>query len=248
MTVDVGEAEQQMAVLALTGTEQVHDSPLRVQGMRAACSRPVSFDNLAMDGGDFLGAPGDYLREPDFSTGAWRTTAVTFGGLEALVELAVAQLKARGRDADPHQRARIGQALIAQETARLWGSKAAVTGESATIDPADAVAYVTLARLAVETACLDAMRLMQRSLGLAAFDGSTRWSVSAAIWRPICANPPRTRPWRRPLSISCGGCRTRHAADRLNEGRGVSAAASHTAIRRSGHSAGRSSRADPGAP
>jgi alkylation response protein AidB-like acyl-CoA dehydrogenase len=172
VTVDVGEAEPQMAVLALTGAERVLDSTLRAQGMRAARSLPVSFDGMPIDAGDFLGVPGDYLREPDFSTGAWRTTAVTLGGLEALVDLAASQLVARGRDADPHQRARIGQALLAQETARLWTREAAAFGEGVAADPADAVAYVNLARLAVETACLDAIRLVQRSLGLAAFGAS----------------------------------------------------------------------------
>ena len=169
VTMDTGAAELQMAVLALDGREQVRPSTMQVQGMRAARSLPVAFDGLPIGPADFLGEPGDYLREPDFSAGAWRTAAVTLGGLEALVELAAAHLVARGRDADPHQRARLGQALMARETAGLWMRKAAVLGESATTDPADAVAYVDLARLAVEAATLDAIRLVQRSLGLAAF-------------------------------------------------------------------------------
>ena len=169
VTVDTGAAEPRMAVLTLTGAEQVRPSTRHVQGMRAACSLPVGFDGMPIDEGDYLGAPGDYLREPDFSAGAWRTTAVTLGGLEALVTEARQQLVARRRDADPHQLARIGQALIAQETARLWTREAAIRGESATADAAETVAFVNLARLAVEAACLDAMRLVQRSLGLAAF-------------------------------------------------------------------------------
>jgi alkylation response protein AidB-like acyl-CoA dehydrogenase len=59
--------------------------------------------------------------------------------------------------------------LIAQETARLWTAAAAKRAESAKGPVADRVAYVNLARIAVETACLEAMQLAQRALGLAAF-------------------------------------------------------------------------------
>ena len=58
--------------------------------------------------------------------------------------------------------------LIATETARLWMATAAERAEHAEGDPADAVAYVGLARLAVEQACLDVIVLAQRSLGVAA--------------------------------------------------------------------------------
>ena len=58
--------------------------------------------------------------------------------------------------------------LIAQETARLWTARAAEIAEHGTAPVPDQVAYVNLARIAVEAACLDAMRHAQRALGLAA--------------------------------------------------------------------------------
>jgi alkylation response protein AidB-like acyl-CoA dehydrogenase len=137
-----------------------------MQGMRAATTGQVHF--ASVDATPF-GAPGDYLREPDFSTGAWRTSAVTLGGLDALLGEAARQLRARGRLDDPHQQARMGQALIAGETARLWMQSAAPRAEAADAAPADAIAYVNFARLAVERACLDAIALVQRCLGVAAF-------------------------------------------------------------------------------
>ena len=79
------------------------------------------------------------------------------------------QLRAAGRLDDPHHLHRLGTAMIACETARLWVREAARAAEDPGADPADAVAYTGLARIAVETACLDAMRLVQRSLGLSAF-------------------------------------------------------------------------------
>ena len=137
-----------------------------LQGMRAAATGQMRFhDTLATA----FGRDGDYLREPDFSAGAWRTSAVTLGGLQALVAETMRQIVSRGRGHDPHQQARIGQALIARETASLWMQQAALRAENAEAGPADAIAYVNLARLAVERACLETITLVQRSLGVAAF-------------------------------------------------------------------------------
>ena len=67
------------------------------------------------------------------------------------------------------QQARFGEILIAQETAHLWVERAGSRAELASGDPGEKIAYVNLARIAVETACLDALRHAQRSLGLTAF-------------------------------------------------------------------------------
>ncbi len=165
VTATAGEGEPRLMLVDVTSA-QVTPLPGALLGMHAAVTGRVRFDGLR---GVAFGAPGDYLREPDLSTGAWRTSAVTLGGLEALAAVARAQLAARGRHADPHQQARMGHVLIAEETARLWMHAAAARAEDTDADPAAAVAYVNLARLAVERACLDTIELVQRSLGLAAF-------------------------------------------------------------------------------
>ncbi len=143
--------------------------PGSLSGMRAATTGQVAFQGVDAT---VFGMPGDYLREPDFSCGAWRTSAVTLGGLDALVEAYRHQLAGRGRAGDPHQQARFGEALIAAETARLWMAEASAQAEAAAAGPA-AVAYVGLARLAVERACLDVIALAQRSLGVAAVQRGT---------------------------------------------------------------------------
>jgi hypothetical protein len=137
--------------------------------MRAAVTGMVDFSGVTLDHDAVLGRPGDYLREPDFSCGAWRGSAVAQGGLTALLEGAIDELRARGRLDNPHQLARVGEAAIARETCALWIRSAARIAEDGRADPREAVAYVGLARIAVETACLDAIRLVQRSLGLSAF-------------------------------------------------------------------------------
>jgi len=137
-----------------------------LHGMRAAANGVVTLDGVA--GGPCFGEPGDYLREPDFSCGAWRASAAALGALEALVEATRTQLIARRHDRAEMQQARFGTIVIARDTARLWVERACAAAEHPG-DPAEQVATVNLARIAVETACLDAMRAIQRSLGLAAF-------------------------------------------------------------------------------
>ena len=143
--------------------------PASLSGMRGACTGRHDFSGLVRPADMLVGAPGDYLRQPEFSAGAWRGMAVALGGIDRLVSLFCAALADRGRDTNPHQRVRIGEALIAQETASLWTRKAALVAEGDRFDPGDVAATVNLARIACETAGLDVIRLVQRGLGLSAF-------------------------------------------------------------------------------
>jgi alkylation response protein AidB-like acyl-CoA dehydrogenase len=165
------EAGNQMLMIGTAGVP-ITDRGVKLAGMRAAATGSVDLNGVALHHDALIGAAGDYLREPAFSTGAWRSSAVALGGLAALIDTARDQLCARGRADNPFQRMRFGQSIIAHESGRLWLLEAVKRVDSA---PAgEAVAYVNLARTAVETACLDALRHMQRSLGLAAFmQGST---------------------------------------------------------------------------
>jgi alkylation response protein AidB-like acyl-CoA dehydrogenase len=162
-----------MLVVTLNGGERVRPLQAPLQGMRAAVTGTVEFSGCTIAPDAVLGTPGDYLAEPDFSAGAWRGSAVASGGLCSLVDHLTETLRTQGRADDPHQRARLGSALIAWETSRLWVLQAARIAEDPHSDPATAVAYAGLARIAVEHACLDAMRLVQRSLGLGAFRQGT---------------------------------------------------------------------------
>jgi len=143
----------------------------RMQGMRAAVTGRISFEGNRIASEDWIGAEDDYLREPAFSVGAWRGSAVTCGGLEVLIDLSMRHLVARGRAADPHQLARMGRVWIARESALLWLGRSAEAAQRsfAEDDTAECVATVNLARIAIETASLEAITLVERSLGLAAF-------------------------------------------------------------------------------
>ena len=155
------EAPPQMLLLRLPPGERADLMPWTAQGMRASATGTML---LTGSTGEALGEPGDYLRQPEFSAGAWRFAAVHCGGLEALLGGLHDHLRQTGRGADPHQAARLGQAAMASETARLW-----VTSAASRADTADGAAYANLARLSVERAALDILELVQRSVGLNAF-------------------------------------------------------------------------------
>ena len=153
--------------------ETVTALPSPLQGMRAAVTGAVDFTGCELSADALLGQPGDYLREPDFSAGAWRGSAVALGGLIALIDHGVNQLRLSGRLDTPHTQARLGQVFIARETSRLWVHAAARIAEDDTAQTNHRTTSVGLARIAVETACLDAMRLLQRSIGLSSFRQGT---------------------------------------------------------------------------
>jgi alkylation response protein AidB-like acyl-CoA dehydrogenase len=162
------EAPPRMLLIPLAPGDRADLSGWTAQGMRASATGAMDFTGIAVDPGMPIGQPGDYGRQPDFSAGAWRFAAVHCGGLEAVLGTLRDHLRRTGRGGDPHQAARLGQAAIAAGTARLWVEAAATRAEAPDARE-EAVAFVNLARLAVERAALDVLELAQRSVGLAAF-------------------------------------------------------------------------------
>ena len=140
-----------------------------MHGMRASATGSIDLSGLRIEADDLLGGPGDYLREPVFSGGAWRFATVQLGGIERLLDELRLHLTRTNRGGDPYQQARVGTAAMAAETARLWVAAAAALNESPPDDPGEVIAYVNLARSAVERAGLDVLELTHRSIGLAGF-------------------------------------------------------------------------------
>jgi alkylation response protein AidB-like acyl-CoA dehydrogenase len=163
---------RRMIVLPRIGASDRADlSRWTAQGMRASATGAVDFTGVVIHPIEIVGRDGDYERQPWFSAGAWRFAAVQLGGMERLFDLLRRHLQETNRGRDPHQATRLGQAIMAVETARLWVAEAASTTDAplGSRAPEQLVAYVNLARLAVESAALDLMQLVQRSVGLQAF-------------------------------------------------------------------------------
>ena len=164
--------------------------------MRASATGAVDFTGLALTPEMPIGAPGDYLRQPDFSAGAWRFAAVQCGGLEAVLGALREHLRRTGRGGDPHQAARLGQAAMAAETARLWVDAAAVRAEA---EPAaDEARDLCEPRPDRRWSGRRSTCWNWRSArsGWPPSCGRTRWNGCAATSPPICASRRRTAPWR----------------------------------------------------
>ena len=93
-----------MLVVTLNAGERVRPLEAPLQGMRGAVTGAVDFSGCSIETDSGLGTPGDYLREPDFSAGAWRGSAVASGGLRGLVDLAAETCALRGASMIPIRR------------------------------------------------------------------------------------------------------------------------------------------------
>lgn len=89
--------------------------------------------------------------------------AVQMGGAQALLEAVRAYLREQNRTQDLFQRERMGRMAALVETGTLWLERA---GALADISDSDTlVEYTHMARAIIEEACLEILRLAERSIG-----------------------------------------------------------------------------------
>jgi alkylation response protein AidB-like acyl-CoA dehydrogenase len=140
----------------------------RVRGMRATGSGSYDLSDMVVRELDLLGTPGQYDEDPNFTTGAWRFTAVQLGGIEALLSAAREAMSDSARQ-DPLQRAKFADAVAATRTAYLWVRECA---QRAADRVSDGPAFARMTRGVVERAALDVMELTSRLVGTrSAMDG-----------------------------------------------------------------------------
>jgi alkylation response protein AidB-like acyl-CoA dehydrogenase len=164
VTAQAGDEDPVMALVSPRGGTV--PSAWHLAGVRGAATGAMDFSGLEAE---IVGKPGDYLRQPEFSAGAWRTSAVTLGAMQALSACVRETLVERGRAKNPHQQVRVGKIRMAEQTARLWMEQVAPIAEGGDHAAGDVSALVNLARMAVEAAALDIIAQAQRALGLPAF-------------------------------------------------------------------------------
>lgn len=141
----------------------------RPLGMRATATGTVHLTGLEVSEAEQIGAPGDYMRQPIFSGGAWRFCAVHLGAIERLLALYTEQLCARNRGDDPYQLERLAQCAAACGSALFWIEEAARRFANESLVPESVVAFANLTRMVTERAALDVIERVQRGIGLAAF-------------------------------------------------------------------------------
>jgi len=170
ITATTEQEESVMLLVPTTDAARRQPGPGKLTGMQASGTGAYDFTGLTVSAQDILGTAGDYLRQTEFSAGAWRGSAVAIGAMDRLVDLLREELLARKRVHNPHQLCRIGDAMILQKTASRWVRQAAHAACDCPEMPSEEVtATVNLARLAVERAALELITLVQRGLGLSAF-------------------------------------------------------------------------------
>lgn len=163
------DGERRLVIVPANQPERADISKWTMRGMRATVSGTYDLNGMRPAADDLLGEPGVYDREPRFTAGAWRFLAVQLGGVEALLAETRAAMTETAR-ADPMQRAKFGEAVVATRSAGLWVGQAA---ERAAIDDPDAKPFVQMTRGVVERAALDVMELSARIVGTrSAVDGT----------------------------------------------------------------------------
>ena len=168
VTAKTSSGHTQLVVVAGDDSARADLSGWRVRGMRATVSGSYDLSGLACAPLTLLGPPDAYAQEPRFTAGAWRFTAVHLGGIEGLLAETRRSLSEPAR-ADPLQRLKFAEAVVATRTAYLWVREASAR---AAIDSADAPAFAQMTRGVVERAGLDVMELAARMIGTrSAFDG-----------------------------------------------------------------------------
>lgn len=168
VTVAVADSERRLAIVPANDPERTDLSGWRVRGMRASVSGRYSLEHMRVEPEMLLGVPGDYDRDPRFTAGAWRFCAVQLGGIEALVA-EVRRSMRKDACADPLQRARFADAVVAMRSAGFWMEEAA---RRFALDDDDAVPVARLTRGVVEQAGFAVMEAAARILGTrSAFDG-----------------------------------------------------------------------------
>ena len=138
-------------------------------GMKSTATGSVDFTGHHISKAEIVGKPGDYMRQPHFSGGAWRFCAAHLGATERLVELFRAHLTQSGRGNDPYQLQRLAVCTTSAKTARFWVEEAAKRLGVEDSDPQEVAAFANLTRNVTERSALDVMQLVQRGVGLRAF-------------------------------------------------------------------------------
>jgi alkylation response protein AidB-like acyl-CoA dehydrogenase len=163
------EEGQILCRLDLAPSERADITGWAAQGMRSTATGTVDLSGLVLSEDDIIGRPGDFMRQPFFSGGAWRFCAVHLGAMERLVDLLREHLLARDRAGDPYQLQRVAHSTASITSVKFW-VEAAARGMMEQDGPTDdMVAFVNLTRMVTERAALDVLEAVHRGVGLGCF-------------------------------------------------------------------------------
>lgn len=168
ITARVRDGHVQLVIAEADDPARANPSTWKTSGMRATASGDFCFDDLDLPASRMLGGADVYMREPHFEGGVWRYAAVQLGGLESLTEIVRQHVRDRKLIEHGLVARRIADLAMACETGRLWVESACARVEAAGAGQTE-VAYVLLAREAIEQACVRGMAIVDRLIGAASF-------------------------------------------------------------------------------
>jgi alkylation response protein AidB-like acyl-CoA dehydrogenase len=162
-----------MALVDVTNIERAEPSAWNMHGMKATASGTYDFTDLADSSFDWIGASGDYLKEPFFVGGVWRIAALQVGAAIGLLDRAAAELRGMGRMQAEQQKARLMTVLMRAWAGVALVDRAAVASSDRKFVPEQIVSNSIAARLYTEEVGLDAIRAVEQSLGVQHFTESS---------------------------------------------------------------------------
>ena len=163
------EGKDQMLVVPLNSAFLKEDwSMWNPIGMRSTVSCRIDFSGTNILKNQFLGKYDDYYREPYFSWGAARFSAVQAGGAQSILDKVMDALTISGRAGDPYQKMRLGKMAILMETAKLWIANAEKVQENkhSWSSSQSMVNYANMMRSIVLDICEEIISLAEKSVGL----------------------------------------------------------------------------------
>lgn len=142
----------------------------RPLGMEGSDSFTVDFNGVVTCDKVMLGRVGDYYRQPAFSGGAIRFSAVHFGAVERLAQNFCSWLVDSRRTADPYQLARAGEIAMEVQSGKQWIRYAADMAEQHFLAEAqpgigNMIHAANMTRLAMERIALNVMERVTRGVG-----------------------------------------------------------------------------------
>jgi len=170
LPVDSAAGRQLVLLRADAPESEVRELPASWQplGMAATHSVKLDFSGTRLAPGDLIGQPGDYYRQPTFSSGALRFCAVQQGGAERLLHEVRGYLHRLGRSGDDVQRLRFADAWLGLQAATLSlaeGERLEQGFDAGQVSEGRLLAQVDAVRLATENACLALLEAAERAVG-----------------------------------------------------------------------------------
>lgn len=172
VTVNSG-PDVRLGLIEVRDATRADPSAWNMFGMQTTASGTYDFTDIADKKVDWIGAPGDYLREPHFVGGVWRIAALQIGAATGLLDVAAAQLRAMDRMQAEAQQTRLMTVLMRAWAGMALTERAAQATSAEDVSSENIVATSIAARLFTEEVGLDAIRAVEQSIGLRHFEAGS---------------------------------------------------------------------------